>query len=53
MPVQTVNAGSFLEAAEKLYGKPLRERGANHELRAEVWQIIAGRSGPKKSFFEK
>jgi hypothetical protein len=51
-PEQTVNAGSLIEAAEKLYGRPLHQQGANHQLRAVVRVIIAGKSSPKTSFFE-
>jgi hypothetical protein len=52
-PEQTVNAGSFIEAAEKLYGRPLHERGANHQLCAVVRAIIAGKISSKTSFFER
>jgi hypothetical protein len=51
-PEQTVNAGSLIEAAEKLYGRPLHEQGANHQLRAVVRVIIAGKSSSKTSFFD-
>jgi hypothetical protein len=52
-PEQTVNAESLLEAAEKLYGQPLHSQGDNHQLRAVVRMIIAGKSSPKTSFFER
>jgi hypothetical protein len=52
-PDQNVNAESEKAAAEKLHGGPLYEQGANHQLRAEARVIIAGKSLPKKSFYEK
>jgi hypothetical protein len=41
-PYQKVGAGSSKEAAETLCGRPLDERGNNHQLRAEV--PVVGRS---------
>jgi hypothetical protein len=41
-PYQTVDASSPQEAAETLYGRPLDERGSNHQLRAQV--RVAGMS---------
>jgi hypothetical protein len=38
-PFRKVDAATPKEAAEKLYGKPLRERGANALIRARVWSL--------------
>ncbi len=35
-PYQKVEAATPKEAAEKLYGKPLQDRGANFQIRAQV-----------------
>jgi hypothetical protein len=48
---QHVYAASSKEAAEKLYGHPLQEQGANHQLRAIVRVQIAGKEHVE-SFFD-
>jgi hypothetical protein len=42
-PYKKVDARSAKEAAEKLYARPLQERGNRYQLRAQV--RIAGESG--------
>jgi hypothetical protein len=39
---QQVQADSAKEAAEKLYGHPLKETGTNYQIRAHVRSIIFG-----------
>jgi hypothetical protein len=45
-PSQDVEAETAKEAAEKLYGKPLRERGKSTQLRATVNPPAPGRNFP-------
>jgi hypothetical protein len=47
---QHVDADSLKEAAEKLYGRPLQEQGADHQLRAIVRVQIAGKEHVKHFF---
>ena len=45
-PYQKVEAATAKEAAEKLYGKPLKESGSNHLIRAQVHGSSAKRELP-------
>jgi hypothetical protein len=45
-PYQDVEAETAKEAAEKLYGKPLRERGKSPQLRATVHPPAPARNFP-------
>ena len=47
---QNVDAASLKEAAEKLYGRPLQEQGANRQLRAIVRVQIAGKEHMERFF---
>ena len=43
-PYEDVYASNAKEAAEKLYGRALSDRGANSKIRAHVKQIIGGKT---------
>ena len=45
-PYQNVEAETAKEAVEKLYGKPLRERGRSTQLRATVHPAVPTRKFP-------
>jgi hypothetical protein len=45
-PSQDVEAENAKEAAEKLYGRPLRERGKSTQLRATVHPPASTRNFP-------
>ena len=50
-PYQKVEAPTAKEAAEKLYGQPLRGDGSNYQMRAQV-RRMAYRSGNSIVFYE-
>ncbi len=50
-PSQEVEAETPQEAAEKLYGKPLKATGSNFQMRAQVHRVLAPRGAPE-SFYE-
>lgn len=50
---QKIEASTALEAAEKLYGRPLSDIGSQHQLRVMVHEMIWPRQSSPTLFYDR